>query len=154
MPANHTATETMTGTIYSISATLPATYDAAGYGSTTVVFTVIDRVESFGVYGSKRSVTKFQPITGAVEKLKGAPDYGDASMTMADMPLDPGQIILKAAEASMNHYSLKILYPDGEIHYLDVINSEWALPAAKESQALVRTAMLGICKAPVIVAAP
>jgi hypothetical protein len=149
----HSATETTTGALYGICAVLPATYDASGYGATTLVFTNIDRVESFGVYGSKRSVNDFRPINQPVEKIKGAPNYGDAVMTMADMPLDAGQVILKAAEVSMNHYSMKITYADGEIHYLDVINSEWSLSQAKEGAALVRTALLGICKAPVVVAA-
>lgn len=149
----HTAAASFTDTIYAISATLPATYDAAGYGSTTITYTTIGRVQDFTTYGSKRGVTKFQPIAGAVEKLKGAPDYGDGDLVCADMPVDAGQVILKAAEVSPNHYSMKITYPDGEIHYLDVINTSWVLTPAKEGQVMLRTATLGICKAPVVVAA-
>lgn len=149
----HSAVESFTDTTYAISASLPATYDAAGYGATTITYTTIGKVESFTAYGSKRAIIKFTPISGAIEKMKGAPDYGDGDLVCGDVPADAGQVILKAAEASANHYSIKITYPDGEIHYLDVIVSSWALSGAKEGAPLVRTATLGICKAPVIVAA-
>ncbi len=150
----HSSAASITDTVFSISANLPVTYDAAGYGATTVVFTVIDRVSEFPMYGAKRPVNKFTPIKGAVEKTKGSPDYGSGDLKMADMPVDAGQVILKAADASPNHYSLKVAYPDGEIHYLDVLVSSWQLSGGKEGDPLIRTATLDLCKAPVVVAAP
>ncbi len=152
MPA-HTAVASITDTTYAISAGLPATYDAAGYAATTITYTAIGQVSQFIPYGSKRAVNKFQPIAGAVQKTKGSPDYGDGDMQMADVPADAGQVILKAAEASANHYTIKITYSDGEIHYIDVIVASWELSGGKEGDPLIRTATLGICKAPVVVAA-
>jgi hypothetical protein len=152
MPA-HTGVASITDTVYAISASLPATYNAAGYGASGLVFTTIGKVSQFLPYGSKRAVNKFNPIAGAVEKTKGSPDYGDGDIVMADVPADAGQVILKAAEASANHYSLKITYSDGEIHYMDVIVASWELSGGKEGDPLLRTAMVGICKAPVVVAA-
>lgn len=149
----HTAAASQTDTIYAISAALPATYDAAGYGATSMVYSTIGDVSSAMAHGSKRTVNKFQPIAGAVQKTKGSPDYGDGDMQMADIPADAGQVILKAAEASANHYSMKITYADGEKHYLDIIVSSWDLSGGKEGDPLIRTATIGICKAPVIVAA-
>jgi hypothetical protein len=149
----HTAVEGFTDTTYAISATLPATYDAAGYGATTITYTAIGKVESFTPYGSKRPISEFAPISGAVEYMKGAPRYGQGDLVCADVPADTGQVIVKAAEASANHYSIKITYPDGEVHYLDVIVASWELSGGKEGAPLLRTATLAICKAPVIVAA-
>lgn len=149
----HTSAASVTDTIFAISANLPATYDAAGYGATTLTYTVIDRVSEFPMYGAKRPVNKFTPIRGPVEKTKGSPDYGSGDLKMADMPADPGQVILKAADASSNHYSLKLTYPDGEIHYLDVLVSSWQLSGGKEGDPMIRTATLDLCKAPVVVAA-
>lgn len=151
--AAHSSVASFTDTIYAISATLPATYDAAGYGATGMVYTTIGKMSAFIPYGSKRAVNKFQPITGAVEKSKGSPDYGDGDMMMGDIPADVGQVICKAAEASANHYSMKITYPDGEIHYLDVLVCGWELTGAKEGEFMQRTAPVSVCKAPVIVAA-
>lgn len=152
MPA-HTGVATFTDTIYAISAGLPATYDVAGYGATAMTYTTISKVQSFMAYGSKRNVNKFNPINGAVEKVKGTADYGDGDLVVGDMPADAGQMLLKAADISPNHYSIKITYSDGEIHYLDVIVAGWMMSAAKEGDVMTRTATLGICKAPVIVAA-
>ena len=151
--AAHTAAASFTSTTYAISAGLPATYDAAGYGATTITYTTIGKVESFPEIGSTREVNKFTPISGAVEYLKGTAEYGSGNMVMADVPADAGQVILKAADASANHYSMKITYPDGEIHYLDVIVSSWKLSQAQSGGVMKRTAMISVCKDPVIVAA-
>lgn len=153
LSAAHTGVATFTDTTYAICATLPATYDAAGYGATTLTYTAIGKVQDFTPYGSKRATGKFNPISGAVEKYKGSADYGDGDLVCADVPADAGQVIVKAAEASQNHYTIKVTYPDGEVHYLDVLVSSWVLSGGKENTPLLRTATLGICRAPVIVAA-
>ena len=149
-----TSVEAITGSTYAICASLPATYDAAGYGLTSLIYTVVGSVESVTNYGSKRSVTTFIPINGAVQKVKGAPDYGVMTVMYGDVPTDAGQIIVKAAEASMNHYSLKITYPDGEIHYLDVLNSSYEYEGAKAGDVKKVMATLNICMPPVIIPAP
>jgi hypothetical protein len=151
--AAHTAVASHTDAIYSVSAGLPGTYDASGYGATTIAWTVVGKVSDFLPYGSRRSINEFVPIAGAVEYTKGAPRYGQGDMLMGDVPADAGQVILKAAEASANHYSLKIVYPDSETHYLDIIVAAWTLSGGHEGAPMVRTATLGICKAPVVVAA-
>jgi hypothetical protein len=86
--------------------------------------------------------------------VKGSPDYGGGQMVMADVPADAGQVLLKAAEASANHYSMKLTFPDGEVHYLDVINAGWRLQQAQEGGIVKRVADLQLCKAPVVVVAP
>lgn len=151
--AAHTGIASFTDTTYAICATLPATYDASGYGSTTLTYTTIGKVESFATYGSKRSVNAFKPINGTTEYFKGSPEYGSGEIVMADVPADSGQVILKAAEASANHYSIKITYPDTETHYLDVIVSGWVMAQASEGTGMKRTATINICRAPIIVAA-
>lgn len=151
--AAHTAAASFTDTTYAISATLPATYDAAGYGATATTYTTIGKVESFPEFGSQRSITEFRPISGSIEKLKGSPNYGGGPMVMADVPADAGQVILKAADASANHYAMKITYPDGEVHYLDVLVASWRLAQAGEGGVMKRTADVQLCRDPVVVAA-
>ncbi len=151
--AAHAGAASFTDVTYAISAALPATYDSAGYGATTITYTEIGKVESFPEIGSTREINKFTPIKGAIEYSKGTAEYGSGPMVVADMPADAGQIILKAAEASANHYSMKITYPDGEIHYLDVLVSGWQLAASSSGQFMKRTATISVCRAPVIVAA-
>lgn len=151
--AAHTAIASHSEATYSISASLPATYDAAGYAATTVVFTAIGKVETFPEFGREQSINEFTPIKGGVEYYKGVEKYGTGDMVVGDVPADAGQVILKAASESSNHYSIKITYADGEVHYLDVLVASWKLTQAGEGNAMKRTAMLAVCRAPVIVAA-
>jgi hypothetical protein len=151
----HTATMTMTGTTYEISRDLPDTYDEAGYtgGSAALSFEFIDRVITFTPYGAERDVQKIKPIASPVEKIKGQADYGDGDMTMSYMPYDPGQLLVQEAESSPDHWTMRVTYPDGEIHYLDVIVSGFKYPGAKEAEAFIATAKIGVCRAPVIIGA-
>jgi len=151
--AAHSSAASFTDATYAISASLPATYDSSGYGATTITYTTIGRVESFPEIGANREVNKFTPINGAVEYVKGTAEYGSGDVVVADMPADAGQVILKAAASSANHYSMKITYPDGEIHYLDVLVSSWKLAQAQSGAFMKRTATISVCKDPVIVAA-
>lgn len=153
LSAAHTAVASHTDTLYYISAELPATYDAAGYADTGIDWSLIGKVSDFLPYGSKRPINEWVPIAGAVEFMKGSPRYGQGAMMMGDVPADAGQVIMKAADASSAHYSMKITYPDGEVHYLDTLVAGWELSGGKEGAPMVRTATLGICKAPVVVAA-
>lgn len=143
------------GATYSISAGLPVSYDGTGYASTTTGFTytLIGKPKVFPQFGSKRNVQEWRPISGGVEKGKGAPNYGGGQSTWGDVPADAGQVILKAAEASANHYSMKITYPDGEIHYLDVLVCSWELSSAGDGTPMERMADIQLCRAPVVVAA-
>lgn len=151
--AAHSGAASFTDVIYAISANLPATYDAAGYAATTITYTEIGKVESFPEFGASREVNKFTPIKGPVEYSKGSADYGSGPMVVADMPADAGQIILKAANDSAAHYSMKLTFQDGEIHYLDVLISSWQLSSASSGEFMKRTATVNVCKAPVVVAA-
>ena len=151
MPA-HSSVASHTDAIYSISPTLPATYDVVGYEA-IVNYAIIGEVSDFPNYGAKRNVNEFVPIRGPVKYLKGSARYGSGDLMMADIPADPGQVVLAAAEESPNHYSLKILYPDGEAHYCDVIVSGSELSQAKEGAAMIRTATVSFCRKPVIDAA-
>lgn len=152
--AAHTFVASYTDAQYFITATLPATYTQAGYTNTAIVWTAIGKVKTFIPYGSKRPINEWAPIRGAVEYSKGAPRYGSADMTLGDVPADAGQVIMKAAEASANHYSMLIIYPDGEKHYLDILVAGWQLVQAGEGVFMERMCTLSVCKDPVIVAAP
>lgn len=152
--AAHSGAASFTDTIYAISASLPATYDAAGYGSTAITYTTIDRVQSFPEFGAQSNTNEFIPVKGAIEQIKGQRRYGNGPMVCADMPGDAGQVIVKAAEASSNHYSMKITYPDTEVHYLDVIVTSWLLSGSSgDGAVMTRSAGIAVQRDPVVVAA-
>ncbi len=153
MPA-HSAVVTNSGTILAISATLPESYDAAGYSSTDMVYTPVGNVEDHGTHGVTANVTKFIPVdTAVVAKAKGSKDYGQKTTKIANIASDSGFGIIKAASESNAHYSVKISYADGEIHYLDVLVSKFEYNDGSVDNNRTINATLDLCRAPVIVAA-
>lgn len=153
MPAR-TVVGTISGAVLSLSASLPATYDAAGYGATTVVFTAIGEVENFGNHGVTATITEFTPIaTAVVTKVKGSKNYGTMALTLGSIPANAGQVLIAAAAESTARYSAKLTYPDGEIHYLDVLVAKAEYQDGAVNDVMKRSVDLAICRAPVVVAA-
>ncbi len=143
----------LAGAQLSISAALPATYDAAGYGSTAITWTAVGKTENLGSHGVTVDVAEFTPVnTGVTEKVKTIKKYGEITFSLAHLPSDAGQTILHTASESYSRYSAKIVYQDTSIHYFDVLISkfEYVDGAAGDIQK-VNVAM-PICRAPVIVA--
>lgn len=108
------ASSTAAGTTLAISAVLPATFDAAGYGALTP--TIIGGLEKIGAIGAVTNKVEFQPLNGAKEKHKGSTDYGSLQPTLAHDKADAGQIILRTASAPTNHalYAFCATYPNGD----------------------------------------
>jgi hypothetical protein len=151
--------QTMSGAVLSISASLPATYDAAGYGATGVAFTAVGQIENFGDHGVTANVAKFTPVATAVTtKLKGAKDYGTMNLVLGSLPSDAGQDLIDLAVESNNRYSVKIAYPvgqgesTGEIHYLDVLVTKRVYQDGAVDDIRKLAVDFEVCRAPVIVA--
>jgi hypothetical protein len=148
-----TVIEGLSGAVLSVSATLPATYDAAGYGATTVVFTAVGEIENFGNHGVTATVTEFTPVeTAVITKIKGAKNYGTMSLVIGNVPGNAGQAILKTASESTAHYSAKITYPDTVVHYLDVLVSKFEYVDGAVNDVQKVNVDFAICRQPVIVA--
>lgn len=150
--AERTIIESMAGTTIAISASLPATYDAAGYGATSMVYTQIKEVESIGPHGVTAALTEFTPIdTAVVAKVKGSKNYGNVALVMGYLPSDAGQDILEAAAESYAHYSVKITYQDTSVHYLDVLVTKDEIQDGAVNDVQKRNSEMAICRKPVIV---
>jgi hypothetical protein len=149
-----TVVEALSGAKLYITAGIPATYDQAGYESTDVTptWTEITEVENFGNHGGSATITEFTPVaTATVAKVKGSKNYGKMTCMCGYKPGDAGQVIVRAAFESTAHYSVKVDYQDGEVHYLDVLISK----AENQDGAVNDVQKLGfdmdLCRAPVIV---
>lgn len=106
---------TAAGTVISISAEAPATYDSAGYAGTGMNFVAIGEITDAGTHGRKYAEIQHKPIgSRGVQKFKGSFDEGTKTIQMARDSLDAGQIIAKAASLSDNDYSFKVQYPPGQ----------------------------------------
>ena len=158
--AEGTNVQTLSGATIAISASLPATYDASGYGASGITYTSIGSVEDFGEHGGTAQVSEFTPVdTGVVQKIKGSINYGALNIMAAQVSSDGGQDIIDAAFASRNRYSVKITYPlrtgesTAEIHYLDVLVSKREFQDGAVDDVRKIAVDFEVCRAPVIVAA-
>jgi hypothetical protein len=105
---------TSAGTTIGVSAALPATFDAAGFGALT--FTDIGEVVDGGELGRVYEVVKHNPLaTRETIKRKGSFDSGSLSLQMARVPSDAGQAILVAAVDSDASHSFEVTLQDGTI---------------------------------------
>src|SRR3954469_7147321 len=110
-----TVIQSLSGARVGISAVLPATFDVAGYDVSSLVFTPIGQIESYGNHGLSAAVTEFTPVdTATVTKVKGSKNYGTMSLVIGNLPSDAGQAILKTASESNAHYSVEVRYQDDE----------------------------------------
>lgn len=147
--------ESLSGAVIGISASLPATYDVAGYDVSSLVFTPIGQVENYGNHGMTAAITEFTPIdTAVVAKVKGSKNYGTISLSIGNVPGDVGQALLKTASESNNRYSIEIRYPDTAFHYLDVLVAKFEYVDGGVNDVQKLNVDLVICRQPVIVPQP
>lgn len=155
-----TGVQTMLGATLSLSATLPETYDAAGYASTDFTWTEIGEIENHGNHGGTKTIIEFTPVdTGVVTKLPGGKNYGNKSLMVGYIPGDAGQAMIETAFESTARYSAKITYPLGdgevtnEIHYLDVIVAKKEYQDGAVNDVRKISVDLAVCRKPIVVAA-
>lgn len=76
-------------------------------------YTEVGLAESIGEFGDESAAITFTGLSsGRVLKLKGPRDGGTVPLTVGHDPLDPGQILLAAAELVKFAFAFKIVYPD------------------------------------------
>lgn len=157
MPQRDTI-QSLSGATISLSATRPASFDAAGYQATGIAWTDIGEVDNYGNHGMTATITEFTAVdTAIVQKIKGSKNYGTMSLSMGYVPGDAGQTLLEAAAESSNRYSAKIQYPagdgetTGEVHYLDVLVAKKENQDGSVNDVRKLAADLAICKKPVVV---
>jgi hypothetical protein len=96
-------------------------------------------------------VVEFTPVdTATVSKAKGSKNYGNMALTIGSVPGDAGQALLLAASESTAHYSFKMTYPDGEIHYIDAIVSKFEYVDGSVNSNSMINCELAICRKPVV----
>lgn len=158
--AEGTVLQTLAGATLALSATLPATYDAAGYGATGTVYTTVGNVEDFGEHGGEKAVSTFTAVADSVvQKFPGSVNYGTMQLVIGNLPSDTGLDLIDTAFASRNRYSAKISYATrtgestAEIHYLDVLVTRRVWQDGSVDNVRRVSVTFEVCRAPVVVAA-
>jgi len=110
------AIQTSAGTTLSASASLPATYDAAGYGALS--WSPVGEITEIPAFGSVYNLITHMPLgERRVVKRKGSVNDGSLTLNFAADVADTGQGVLKTAHTADTEISIKITYPDGEDDY-------------------------------------
>tara|TARA_R110000787_G_scaffold57414_1_gene131183 strand:- start:43 stop:489 length:447 start_codon:yes stop_codon:yes gene_type:complete len=111
--------QTNAGTVISVSAAAPATYDAAGYAALTYI--AIGEIVTTGTKGpSVALVTHDSLDVRGIQKFKGSVNYGSYSMGLGLDITDVGQIALVAGADGTNIdvvHSFKEVKQSGAIEY-------------------------------------
>lgn len=110
------AAQTLVDSVIAISAGLPATDDASGYGALT--FTPIGQVTNWTPGGRLYAMTPSNPIAQRnTDFYKATYNNGVDNIVMNRDDDDAGQVICLAAEASDAQFSFSVTYQDGTIDY-------------------------------------
>jgi len=108
------------GSTISISAGVPATYDAAGFGALS--YTLIKEVTDIGAAGPVTAMVTHTPTNDPFTyKIKTIVDSGSLSLKGARVTADPGQTLLINAQVSYNPYSIKIVLQNSTILYFQAL---------------------------------
>lgn len=108
--------ETSAGATIGITATKPATFDAAGYGGGT--YTLIGEITNLGEFGREYEKIEHKPLaTRGTVKKKGGYDDGNIPLAMACDEKDAGQILLETASQSDADYFFCVTRQSGTKHY-------------------------------------
>lgn len=107
---------TSAGTTLSVSASIPATFNEAGYDA--LAFTAVGEVTDLGEFGREYALVSHNPLAsrGTVKK-KGSFNEGSITLQLGLDNDDAGQVILKAASVSDNDYSFKVELQSGDVYY-------------------------------------
>lgn len=107
---------TSAGTKLSVCATLPATFNAAGYGALT--WLEVGEIVDMGEFGKEYSQVSHNPLgTRQTIKRKGSYNEGSLALKMARVPSDDGQAVLVAAVDSDDSIAFKVELQDGTVQY-------------------------------------
>lgn len=107
---------TSAGTILSVSAGIPATFNEAGYEALT--FTAVGECTDLAEFGREYALVTHNPIASrGTQKYKGSFNAGSMALTLGLDNDDAGQIIMMAASLSDADYSFKVEIQDGTVYY-------------------------------------
>lgn len=116
---------TTAGTTLRISATVPATFNQAGYET---IFdaspepALIGEITGYGEFDAVDALVTNEAVDSAVvEKLKGNTNMGSMQLTISLDSEDAGQILLKAGRIARGNYSFKLTLPSGDVYYFQAL---------------------------------
>lgn len=111
--------ETVAGSTLACSVAVPATYDEAGYGASSMTYTNIGEITDLGSgYGRTYNTVSHAPIdTAQVTQKKGGYTLAPIDVTVAWDQADAGQDLLRTAANDNSILTFKLTKQGGDIRY-------------------------------------
>lgn len=136
--------ETVAGTEISISSSVPATFDKAGY-TAIVDWAEIGEITDGGSHGRKYNEVAHNPIkTRGTRKFKGSFNEGNKTLQLAIDDGDEGQDLLRIALDSDDDFSFRVTYQGGSIDYFQAKVMSFEKAAAGVDSMLSATVELSL----------
>lgn len=129
--------QSLSGSTLYISATLPATYNEAGYEALT--WTEVGGIITIPPLGGTYSEVSIPLVKTGTCKKKGTKEYGTGTIKYAAARDDTGQIAMTTAYGSTAAVAFKVLYPDGDADYVTGIVLSNPSDNGEAGAALTRT---------------
>lgn len=112
---------TTAGSLLSISATAPATFNEAGYQAifdASPAPALVGEITDFGEFGREYALVTHNPVgdRGTV-KLKGSFNEGTMSLSLGLDNADAGQILMKTASNSDDDYYFAVTLQSGDRYF-------------------------------------
>lgn len=112
------AFETVAGSTLGVTTQVPATYDAAGYGASSISYTLIGEITNIGPIAREYATVSHSPIASRqVTQKKGSFTLPAIELTMAWDQSDAGQDVLRAAEATDAILTFELTKQGGDKRY-------------------------------------
>lgn len=109
--------QTSAGSFLSITATLPATHDSAGFAA-LVDWTEVGEITDLGEFGREYNLVTHSPLKDRrIVKRKGSFNDGSITLQMARDVTDAGQVLLQTAQDDDASYSVMITFQDATVVY-------------------------------------
>jgi hypothetical protein len=137
---------TSAGTTLRVSASAPATFDAAGYNTlftASPVPAAVGEITDFGEFGREFAVVTHMPVgSRGTQKFKGSFNEGQMSLSLGLDTDDAGQILMKTASLSDANYSFLVTTQNGDKYYFQAKVMSWKVGIGGVDQITTATASL------------
>ncbi|MDO9106153.1 MAG: hypothetical protein Q7U57_14460 [Methylovulum sp.] len=111
---------TSAGSTLKISASAPATFNAAGYSA--LVYTSVGEITDLGEFGREFTLVTHNAVgSRGTQKFKGSFNEGTMNLSLGLDTDDAGQVLMKAGSLSDTAYSFEVTTQNGDSYYFQAM---------------------------------
>jgi hypothetical protein len=140
--------QTAAGSILRVSASTPATFDAAGYATifgASPAPADVGEITDFGEFGREYNGVNHNPVASrGTQKFKGSFNEGTMNLTIGLDEDDAGQTLMQTALNSDDDYSFEVELQNGDKYYFQAKVMSWKVGVGSVDSIVQATCTLEI----------